>query len=278
MANLNNYDLIYPLSAYIRITQIFWEQHRGVDFGWLNGYSNQNIVAIADGTITAVVDGWGNTYPNKRIYGNYVIIDHGGGVFSLYGHLLQGVSNYARKGQKVKQGAIIGRMGNSGFSAGQHLHFELRNGGNSKAYSVDPIPYLVVKDRNIYINPASLQYDKIRTAYSVVDPVPRDPFTDQIEVTIDNLRCRENPGLNGEVLGLLSRGFYNVYSKTPADGFTWYEIGADRYCANVSTIYYPKDTPTLFDISITGASRGDMNAVKKLCDELSLEYTITPET
>lgn len=275
MANLSALNLIYPLVAYIRITQVFWEQHRGVDFGWWSGYSNQNIVAIADGTVTDVVDGWGNTYPSKRIYGNYVIINHGGGVFSLYGHLLQGVSSYVKKGQKVTQGDVVGRMGNSGFSAGQHLHFELRNGGNSKAYSVDPIPFLVVRDRGIWINPASLEYDKIRTAFSVVEPVTRDPYRDQIEVTIDNLRCRKGPGLSGEILGLLSRGFYNCLGKIEADGFTWYKLAEDRWCANVSTNYLPKQAAALYDIAISGASRGDMNTVKRLCEDLALSYEIT---
>lgn len=276
MADLSAYDLIYPLSAYIRITQIFWEKHRGVDFGWWSGYSNQNIIAIADGVVVDVVDGWGNTYPSKRIYGNYVIIDHGGGVYSLYGHLLQGVGGYVRKGQKVKQGAIIGRMGNSGFSCGQHLHFELRNGGNSKAYSINPVPWLVVRDRAIWINPASLQYAEIRTDFSVVEPVARDPYRDQIEITIDNLRCRKTPGLSGEILGLLSRGYYNYYGKYDADGYTWYKIGEDRYCAGVSVVELPAKTPELYDVQIYGVSTGDVAAVRRLCEELGLDIEVTP--
>ena len=277
MADLNNYELIYPLSTYLRITQIFWTEHRGVDFGWWTGYSNQEIVAIEDGTVTTVVDGWGNTYPNKRIYGNYVIINHGGSVYSLYGHLLQGVKNYVKQGQKVKQGQAIGRMGNSGFSCGQHLHFELRNGGNTKAYSIDPIPWLVVKDRNIWINPQSKEYDKIRTEFSVVDPVERDPSRNQIQVTIDNLRCRSTPSLSGEILGLLDEGYYNMYAKNEHDGFAWYKIGEDRWCANVGVTELPAEQVQLYDILITGVSSGDMNAVKNLCDNLALNYTITAE-
>ena len=277
MADLSNYDLIYPLSSYIRITQIYHSGHLGVDFGWWTGYSNQELVSIADGTVVTVVDGWGNTYPNKRIYGNYVIVDHGGGVFSLYGHLLQGVKNYVKQGQKVKQGQAVGRMGNSGFSCGQHLHFELRNGGNSKTYSIDPIPWLVVRDRDIYINPQSLEYDKIRTDFSVVDPVERDPYHDQIEVTIDNLRCRTSPGLSGEILGLLSKGYYNLYGKYDSDGYTWYKIGEDRWCAGVGVSELPAKQVQLYDIEITGVSQGDVYAVKQLCEDLALNYTVTAE-
>jgi murein DD-endopeptidase MepM/ murein hydrolase activator NlpD len=54
------------------------------------------------------------------IYGNTIIIDHGLGVMSLYGHLSQILVD---KGQKVKKGEIIGRTGSTGFAGGDHLHF-----------------------------------------------------------------------------------------------------------------------------------------------------------
>ena len=275
MADLNNYDMIYPLSSYIRITQVYWAQHLGIDFGWWTNYSNQELVAIEDGTVIDVVDGWGNTYPSRRIYGNYVILDHGGGVYSLYGHLLEGVKNYVKKGQKVKQGQSIGRMGNSGYSCGQHLHFELRNGGNSKAYSIDPIPWLVVKDPNIYINPQSKEYDKIRKQYTVVDPVERDTSRDQIQVNINNLRCRTAPGLDGEILGILAKGIYNLYGKEEKDGFTWYKIGEDRWCANVNVTELPAQAPQLYDVLCIGASNGDAQAIKKECDYLGIKCEVT---
>lgn len=276
MANLHNYSLIYPLSSYIRITQVFWSQHLGVDFGWLSKYSNQDIVAIADGTVVDLADGWGNTYPTKRIYGNYVILDHGGGVFSLYGHLLTGVKSYVRTGQKVKQGQPIGRMGNSGFSCGQHLHFELRNGGNSKAFSIDPIDWLVVKDRDIYINPESKEYNRIRTEYGPVDPVERNTTVDQIEVQIKNLRCRKEPSLNGEILGLLDPGYYNLYGTEDADGFIWYKIGEERWCAKVTgVVALPAEKKTLYDVEILGITKGDAAAIKKLCTDLAIDCKVT---
>jgi len=56
------------------------------------------------------------------IYGNTVIIDHGLGLMSLYGHLSE---IYVKKGQMVKKGQIIGRTGHTGFAAGDHLHFSI---------------------------------------------------------------------------------------------------------------------------------------------------------
>jgi murein DD-endopeptidase MepM/ murein hydrolase activator NlpD len=60
------------------------------------------------------------------IYGNIVIIDHGLGLFSLYGHLN---SIAVKNAQKVKKGEIIGYSGMSGLAGGDHLHFSILVGG-----------------------------------------------------------------------------------------------------------------------------------------------------
>ncbi len=59
-------------------------------------------------------------------YGNFVIIDHGNGFLTLYGHFTQ---TTVEVGDKVKKGDVVGLMGTTGFSTGTHLHFELRYGG-----------------------------------------------------------------------------------------------------------------------------------------------------
>lgn len=90
--------------------------HKGIDIGCPIG---SKVVASASGTVSFV--GW------KSGYGKTVVIDHGNGYKTLYGHL----SGYkVQKGKKVKQGDAIALSGNTGRSTGPHLHFEVRKEGN----------------------------------------------------------------------------------------------------------------------------------------------------
>ncbi len=70
-------------------------------------------------------------------YGNYIRIDHGGGVSSAYGHIVDG-GTLVRTGQQVVAGQPIARTGNTGGSTGCHLHFEIRIDGNA----VDPVAFM----------------------------------------------------------------------------------------------------------------------------------------
>ncbi len=80
------------------------------------------IYAAAAGTvITATSGGWGGGY------GKYIKIKHKNGVITLYAHLWR---TKVKKGQKVKQGQIIGLMGSTGRSTGSHVHFEVRGARN----------------------------------------------------------------------------------------------------------------------------------------------------
>lgn len=125
-------SFIWPVNGAVvssfgfRIHPIFGTQrfHSGID---INAGTGTPIAASAGGVV--ITAGWMDGY------GNTVIIDHGGGFATLYGHQSQlGVS----VGQSVNQGAIIGYVGSTGWSTGPHLHFEIRIGGAP----VDPLGYL----------------------------------------------------------------------------------------------------------------------------------------
>jgi murein DD-endopeptidase MepM/ murein hydrolase activator NlpD len=98
--------------------------HTGLDMA----SPTTRIGAAADGVVAAV--GSGTTG-----YGNYVIIVHGGGLVTLYGHLSV---TLVTVGQTVTMGQQIGVEGTTGASTGVHLHFEVRLNGTP----VDPSPYL----------------------------------------------------------------------------------------------------------------------------------------
>ena len=108
---------IHPIHGYSLM-------HSGVD---MNGGMGQPIVAGEAGTVifAAVKGGYGNT----------LMIDHGGGMVTLYAHQ----SKFAvSAGQSVSRGQVIGYVGSTGVSTGPHLHFEVRIGGNP----VNPAKYL----------------------------------------------------------------------------------------------------------------------------------------
>lgn len=114
---------IWPAAG--TITQEFRPWHKGEDIANRNGGP---ILAADSGTI--VHASWDNSG-----YGNMVMIDHGNGYKTLYGHL----SKFAVKvGQTVKRGDVLGQMGSTGRSTGTHLHFEVRTAKGN----VNPLNYL----------------------------------------------------------------------------------------------------------------------------------------
>ncbi|MCY9508927.1 peptidoglycan DD-metalloendopeptidase family protein [Paenibacillus larvae] len=107
------------------------EFHNGVDLGAPNGTP---ILAAESGTV--VYARWMNGY------GNCVMIAHPDGNYTLYGHIRDG-GIVVSDGQQVSRGQKIAEVGSTGNSTGNHLHFEVRKGGNAKANLVDPKPYIL---------------------------------------------------------------------------------------------------------------------------------------
>ncbi len=109
-----------------KTTQRYWFCHNGWDIANPEGTP---VYAVDDGVVKFA--GW-----SDKGYGNMVVIDHGGRYQTLYAHFRNTPS--VSDGQSVVAGEIIGYMGNTGFSTGPHLHFEIRHGSDL----IDPGPHI----------------------------------------------------------------------------------------------------------------------------------------
>lgn len=118
----------WPTPGYTKITSEYGNRyhpilkkqsfHSGIDIGAPQG---TNVLAANSGEV--IVAGWNNAY------GNYVVINHGGGQTTLYAHMSKLL---VKKGQSVKRGEKIGLVGSTGWSTGPHLHFEISIDGKTK--------------------------------------------------------------------------------------------------------------------------------------------------
>ena len=119
---------LLPLQCPYIITTYFtmrWGvMHWGVDLACGRGTP---ILAAANGTVT-LSQFWDD-------YGNAIVIDHGGGIQTVYGHAS---ALKAHVGDKVKAGDVVSYVGSTGDSTGNHLHFEVHEDGRK----IDPVPFM----------------------------------------------------------------------------------------------------------------------------------------
>lgn len=131
-------ELAWPVPGYTRITSKYgmrthpitgvYKLHTGVD---ISAPMGANFVAANDGIVVKAC--------YNGAYGNMVVIDHGGGVSTLYAH---GSQIMVQVGQTVKRGeTIVLKVGSTGYSTGAHAHFEVRLNG----VVTDPMPYITSK-------------------------------------------------------------------------------------------------------------------------------------
>lgn len=119
---------VWPTASHYLSGNDYWSGHLGIDIA---GAVGDGIFASDSGVV--VFAGWSTTG-----YGYMVMIDHGNGYLTLYGHMSQ-VSTYC--GASVYQGGYIGAVGSTGNSTGAHLHFEVRYmGGFINPWYVLPAP------------------------------------------------------------------------------------------------------------------------------------------
>lgn len=127
-------ELAWPVPGYTRITSKYgmrvhpitgqYKLHTGVD---ISAPMGANFIAANDGIVVKA--------EYNTAYGRMVVIDHGGGISTLYAH---GSEILVEVGQAVKRGDSILKVGSSGYSTGPHAHFEVRING----VVTDPMPYI----------------------------------------------------------------------------------------------------------------------------------------
>jgi len=138
-------EMAWPVPGFYRISSEFGPRFGGADFhtgidiaGGGAGGSIHGATVVAANSGTVVFTNWSHT--PGRGYGIYIILDHGGGISTLYAHL----SNISVSvGDEVRIGDPIGNVGSTGWSTGPHLHFEVRHGGRA----VNPRPYIIGRSR-----------------------------------------------------------------------------------------------------------------------------------
>lgn len=127
-------EMAWPIPGHTRISSNYgmrthpitgiYKLHTGVD---ISAGTGTDFVAANDGIVTKA--------DYNGAYGNMVIIDHGGGISTLYAH---GSEIMVHTGQVVKKGDVVLKVGSTGYSTGPHAHFEVRINGQP----TNPLPYI----------------------------------------------------------------------------------------------------------------------------------------
>lgn len=235
--------IMFPMKN-IWITQL-WGKHSSVVSHKYNkaidcqGKSNitiDNIIAPYTGTVV-------RTYPteNEVWFQSLYKVQFADGTIDyatmIFGHDSD-ISNL-KVGKVITQGSVFlqeGKKYNNKFTADLHIHFEIQ-AGLTKEWIKAPdggwnLPNGKEPDKCFFVDHT---YNIIQTlglkfkTTAIGTPVARNTQVDQIEVNIDNLRCRNAP--NGIVLGYIQKGIYNILSKELEGNYTWYEVEEDKWIA-----------------------------------------------
>ena len=150
VADVNNLDLFWPVET--RTISSTWgprvrtkvvrvrvskrsKRHKQVLKKFVGNHQGIDFNAPRGGDVFAAMDGQVVISSNHRHYGNFVTIDHGSGVTTLYGHCDR---NFVVAGEVVRRGQKIAEVGCTGNATGPHVHFELRLDGSPK----NPLPFM----------------------------------------------------------------------------------------------------------------------------------------
>lgn len=187
--------------------------HNGLDIVG-PGYTLAWETAHSDGVVvdTRTDCNWTDDYS----YGNYVKIKHDNGYYTLYAHIAYNTVK-VNVGDRVKRGDVIGYLGNTGWSDGAHLHWEVRDEYDNR---IDPTPYL---DADL---PREIELPQ---------PVERNESATQLQVIETQLNVRLGHSTSVQSIGFCPVGIYNILNTYEDNEYTWYEIEEGKWVANEGT-------------------------------------------
>jgi murein DD-endopeptidase MepM/ murein hydrolase activator NlpD len=154
IGNYNDVDTRPVASSDFRGGRYVYDGHDALDIGLAHFRKMDegiDVLAAAGGTVISALDGFDDRHspsnPNPGEVGNQLVVDHGNGIVTLYAHLKKN-SLEVGIGDTVTAGQVIGQVGSSGNSSGPHLHFSVRQNGQTvetyldpDAWWYDPLPY-----------------------------------------------------------------------------------------------------------------------------------------
>ena len=141
-------------------------------------------------------------------------------------------------GQIIHKGEKILKEGTDGQATGNHFHctsnigkyYGFKKNSNGKwcfTYAkslTPPEAFYIDLAHTKLINTRNYTFKEVPKTAHVGKPVERNDKVDQLNVKLDALRSRKEPSLNGEILGYMNMGIYDIQDKTEADGYTWYKV------------------------------------------------------
>lgn len=223
----------------------YMNQTQGVN----GGYSHQGTFAIdygtKNGTALDVYAPFTGTI--KKIYtksGNFVWLESNEKVAWADGSVdymtvMTGHDNNVSDlyvGKIIKQGEVYYRQGNAGNATGVHVHIEVGkgkftgSGWYENSYGNWTINNGVHPVKAFYVSNTEVKNNGGYAWVNIIGmPVSRDNKKNQIEVMVNDLRCRKSP--NGTILGYVNKGIYNILDSSKNGNYTWYMIGSDNWIA-----------------------------------------------
>lgn len=209
-----------PLNS-VHITQNYKRSHKAIDITSPREGKEADALSVFDGTVNRILKSpkTGNILEIKHDYDGYTW-------FSQFKHLAK---IYVKKGDKVKIGQAVARIGDTGsLATGVHLHYALfkMKKGSSKPVNgkeVNPRSYTFLYDDQTTDEKSAKYFKRV---YGL--PVERNKFLEQLVVRGD-VNCRD--AAKGKVLGEMVNGIYTIYAKEKKGGYTWCKVSDRRWVA-----------------------------------------------